>query len=511
MFTLFLKLHRIRLLTFAGAWHLCCSIFSTGVNLMMLLRLAARLHPDRIAVTDDRGRLSYTQLWRQANTLAQSLYVDYGLRSGQKVAVVCRTHSAIIKTIFAVSRLGAHLFLLNPEMSANQLLTLVERQQFDFIIFDEQLASIFKNSPLNKKSLPAYHATDASIDRISLSTRDAHSGRAQLKNTATGRIVVMTSGTTGQPKSTGRKPSIFSYLPPFFAFLTQANLDQYQSFYIPVPVYHGYGLAFLFIGMILGAEMYFSERFDATRACSLVEANQIQVMIVVPLMFQRMLKCDANTLSSLQCIIAGSALLRPTLAQETLKQLGPKLFNLYGSSEAGFSIIATPDMLSRKPETIGKPMRGVQVKIINNAGQGQQAGKKMIGQLCIRSAWSANSKSWIETGDLAYQDAEGDIFLCGRVDDMIVSGGENVYPIELENILLQHPEIDAVAVSGIPDNEFGQRLKAVIVKKQGAIIDETTLRDWLKPRVARYQMPAVIEFRHDLVYTSLGKLNKKSL
>jgi fatty-acyl-CoA synthase len=321
--------------------------------------------------------------------------------------------------------------------------------------------------------------------------------------------VVMTGGTTGQPKSASRKPSIFNYLPPFFAFLSQAHLDQYQSVYITTPICHGYGLAFLFIGVILGAEMYFIERFEAARACSLVATHKIQVMIVVPLILQRMLKLDPASLFSLQCIITGSALLSPALAQETLQQLGPKLFNLYGSSEAGFCLLATPNILSQKPGSIGKPVQGVRTKIVN--GLGQEVGEKLIGQLCIRSSWSSNRKSWIETGDLAYRDPDGDIFLCGRVDDMIISGGENVYPIELENILTQHPEVDSAAVFGIPDQEFGQRLKAVIIKKPDTTLDPSTLLAWLKPRVARYQMPAIIEFRNELPHTSLGKLDKKSL
>jgi acyl-CoA synthetase (AMP-forming)/AMP-acid ligase II len=152
---------------------------------------------------------------------------------------------------------------------------------------------------------------------------------------------------------------------------------------------------------------------------------------------------------------------------------------------------------------------GVQARIVNDADQIVAGGQ--VGRLCIRCAWATTRKNWTETGDLAYQDSEGDLFLCGRIDDMIVSGGENVYPIELENVLLQHPDIDSVAVIGIPDAEFGQRLKAVIVTKQGATLDHTTLLDWLKPRAARYQMPAVIDFRDELPYTALGKLDKKSL
>jgi acyl-CoA synthetase (AMP-forming)/AMP-acid ligase II len=263
------------------------------------------------------------------------------------------------------------------------------------------------------------------------------------------------------------------------------------------------------MGVILGAEMYFTTRFDAVRSCSLIARHRIEVVTLVPLMLQRMLKLDPGSLSPLRCIITGGALLSPALARETLERLGPRLFNLYGTSEAGFCVMGTPDVLRRKPESIGRPVRGVRANIVDESGQA--VGDRMTGRLSIRSAWTTSRKGWIETGDLAYRDPEGDIFLCGRVDDMIVSGGENVYPIELENVLMRHPGVDAVAAFGIPDPEFGQRLKAVVVRKRDATLDHLTLLDWLKPRVARYQMPAVIEFRAELPYTSLGKLDKKSL
>lgn len=255
--------------------------------------------------------------------------------------------------------------------------------------------------------------------------------------------------------------------------------------------------------------MYFTRRFDTVRSCSLIAQNRIEVVTLVPLMLQRMLKLDPGSLSPLRCIITGGALLSPALARETLKRLGPKLFNSYGTSEAGFCVMGTPEVLRRKPESIGRPVEGVRAHIVTESNQ--VVGDRITGRLCIRSAWATSRKGWIETGDPAYRDPEGDLFLCGRVDDMIVSGGENVYPIELENILVQHPHVDSVAVVGIADPEFGQRLKAVVVKRRDATLDPVMLLDWLKPRVARYQTPAVIEFRDELPYTALGKLDKKSL
>ncbi|HEV3383332.1 MAG TPA: fatty acid--CoA ligase family protein [Gemmata sp.] len=171
--------------------------------------------------------------------------------------------------------------------------------------------------------------------------------------------------------------------------------------------------------------------------------------------------------------------------------------------------VARVDLLGRKPESIGKPVQGVRTRILNRSSRA--AARKAIGRLCLRSTRTTNKKNWIETGDLAYCDEEGDIFLRGRVDDMIVSAGENVYPVELENVLIQHPDVVSVAVVGIADAEFGQRLRAIAVAKKPGPLDKAMLAAWLKPRVARHQMPVSIEFRDELPYTALGKVDKKAL
>lgn len=506
MFKVIAALYRTGLLTPVGLMRLLEAVAKTGANPMALLHVAAKQHPQRIALVDDRQRLSYQELWQQAETLAMGLHANYGIQRGSKVAIACGDHAVAVKTIFAASRMGAHVFLVNPGMSADQMNALGERMRFDFTVYDEQLASVFSAASKCNRSLPAYHPHDESIDRISLLPRGANT---RLRKSTAGNIVVMTGGTTGSPKAASRKPKVFTFLPPFCALLTQVQLARYRSVYIATPIYHGFGLASLFIGVVLGVTMYVSRRFDAGQACSLIEQNKIDVVTLVPLMLQRMLRQGTESLSSLKCIISGGAALNPVLSQETLELLGPKLFNMYGTSEAGVCIIATPKLLQQKPETIGRPIAGVRARISDASNQSVVPGE--TGRLSIRSAWTTSRKAWIETGDLAYRDAEGNVFLCGRIDDMIVSGGENVYPIELENVLMQHPEIDSCGVVGVADSEFGQRLKAVIKMKNGKTIDETALREWLKPRLARHQMPAIVEFREELPYTALGKLDKKAL
>jgi fatty-acyl-CoA synthase len=506
MFKTLKQLHAAGPLTLPGMVGLLDAVLATGFNLAALLRATARAHPERIALVDDRGALRYGELWRRVETVAVALRTTYDLQPGRRVAVACRNHAAAITAICACSRLGAHVVLVNPEQSADKLLALAERQRFDLFVYDGELAAVAAQMPATTPTLPASQESAVSLDGLAAAFAQMD---VRLPPARTGEIVVVTGGTTGQPKATGRKPTPLNVLPPFLALLARTNRAAYRTFYVATPIYHGYGLAMLLIGLALGAELYVTGRFEATRSCALIARYQIEAVALVPLQLQRMLRVDPSALASLRCVIAGSAPLSPALARDALARLGPILFNLYGTSEAGFAILAPPELLGRKPGTIGRPLSGVRARIVGPAGE--EVSGTGVGQLCISSAWTASGRGWIATGDLAYRDDEGDLMLCGRVDDMIVSGGENVYPLELEQVLQQHPDIEAVAVVGIPDPEFGQRLKAVVVPKRGAHSDEANLRAWLKPRVARYQMPAVVEFRVELPYTALGKLDRRAL
>jgi fatty-acyl-CoA synthase len=508
MLQIIIKLIKIRLLTPAGLYHFAISALTEGVNLMTLLRLTDKLHGNKIAFVDEREQISYSELYQQSQQLARSLQADYNFKPKQKVALLCRNNISFIRSIFAVSRLGTDIYLLNPEMTIEQIEALNSRHKFDFFVYDDEVSDSIKELNLETVSLITYSNTTVSVESLA---KNVSANQAKIDKTYSTNVVVLTGGTTGTPKIAKRKASIFNFLNPFFALLTQLNLDTYNSVYIATPVYHGFGISAVFIGLILGEKMFMLNRFDAKKGCELIQNNKIEVVTLVPLMLQRMLQKDANALSSLDCIISGGAALNPSLVEETFEKLGDKLFNLYGTSEAGFSVMATPQDLRNSTNTIGRAIAGVRLKVLDSDNEHAEVGK--VGRLCISSSWAvkdAKSKV-IETGDLGYKDEFGYIFLCGRNDEMIVSGGENVYPIELENILIKHSEVNQVAVIGIGDIDFGQRLKAFVVLSDESGLDEKQLLNWLSTRVARFQMPKNIEFLEDLPITSVGKINKKAL
>lgn len=506
MLKLLRKLLKIGLLTPIGIARLSFSLLGEGTNLMALLKFAAYQYKNQIAVVDEREAVSYENLYSQSTTLAEVLQNNFQLQAGNKTAFLCRSHTNFIRALCASARIGAKLFLLNPEMTAEQFAALNERHQFDFLIYDREVAHLL-NDDWKNKSLITYDEENPSVETLSKTKKQT---QTKIKRAFAGEIIVLTGGTTGTPKTARRKPSVFNFLNPFFALLTQLHLDKYKSVYIATPAFHGFGIAAIIIGIILGEKMFLLPHFDAAKACTLIEENQIKVVTIVPLMLQRMLTYDADSLSSIECIISGGAALNPALVAETQRRLGDKLFNLYGTSEAGFSVIATPENLRKNPETIGRKIGGVNLAILDANDKPVPNGT--VGKICIKSLWSVKTdKNFVETGDLGFEDENGFLFLRGRTDEMIVSGGENVYPIELENILVKHPDVRQVAVIGISDKEFGQRLKAFIVPLTDANLTETEVKNWLSSRVARFQMPAAVEFLEELPTTAIGKINKKSL
>ena len=500
---LFYVLYKIKLLSPKGLYHLFKSIFTCGINLMALLHFAEKKFTHKIALVDDIETLTYKQLLEQSTMLARSLVEVTQLRPGMKVGVLCRNHASLVKTIFAVSRVGADIYLLNTEISKQQFDDFTERHHFNLVIYDHGLSPIVQNYS-NQKIL-SYHSDLPAISNSLL----VKENQAILPRTSTGKLVLQTSGTTGLSKDVAHKPSLFHYLNPFVAFIKRLRILNYRNAYIATPIFHGYGIAVLLLFIPLGRKVVITNGFNAKHACNLIQRYQIEVVTVVPLMLKKMLQMNAEYLMSLKCIASGGARLPSKLVKETFQRLGPVLYNLYGTSETGLNFIATPRDLIYSATTIGKKIAGLKISILDENKEEVSPGT--FGQLCIKSDWSIRKHAWIETGDAGYQDENGYYFLGGRIDEMVVSGGENVYPIEIEQVLIKHPQIHDVAVIGVYDDLFGQRLKAFVVPETNEVLTEEEVIAWLRPRVARFQLPKMIKIVENLPYTPLGKLDKKQL
>jgi acyl-CoA synthetase (AMP-forming)/AMP-acid ligase II len=496
------------LLSVKGFYRLISAIHRHGANIMALLDYAREFHGRQTALIDDHETLDYSMLFSQSETLSLVLEERYHIQGKRKVAFLCKNHASLVKAIFAVSRLGANIYLLNAEMSPVQFQLLSNHHNFDFLVYDNELHPLIEQSGYSGDKLPSYHDTLPAVNNLCTLSVDR---KRKLKRTSLSNLVILTGGTTGNFKTAVHKPSLVNFLSPYIAMLTRLKLTTCKTAYIAVPIYHGYGLATLFLFISLGKKILIHRGFSTEKACELIHRHQAETVVLVPLMVYKMMRYDSAALESLTCIASGGSELNPKCADEIHEKLGDVLYNLYGTSESGLTTIAAPQDLRADPHTIGRRIPGVRLKIRDMQGRKVLDGK--VGCFCVKTRWSMRNKksSWIFTGDTGYRNSDGLYFLCGRIDDMIVSAGENVYPAEVERILASHPEIAEAAVAAVRDENFGWRLKAFILPRENAVIAQDELLEWLRDRAARFQMPREIVFVESMPYTPLGKLDRKRL
>lgn len=483
------KLYQAGFLQPKGGFYFLKALATEGSNLMALLQFAKNMTSEELAVVSMEGKYTYQQLYEESKMLAQQLEQHKAWRANEKLAIAATNSYLLIKLIFAASRLGMHLYLLNAEMTQQQLDRLHKKLRFDYLVIDQEMSLQLQDHTLSLESLSSLPA--ASLQK--------------LRKRKSGLLTVLTSGTSGNYKTAARKTASTPFIAPFLALLRKAQLDRYQNVFVATPIYHGFGLAAVVMSVALRASIHIQRKFQLEEARQLIAKHQIEVLTTVPLIYDRLLKAETEQLQSLQAVLCGGAPLRQHLVRASQEALGPLLYNLYGTSEAGFCIMATPKDLQQNPATIGKAIQGVRLRLVDDEGKAVEKGH--VGHICIKSAWSVGGK-WVDTGDLAYLQ-NGLLSISGRSDDMIVSGGENVYPIELEEVLSTHPLIQEVAVLGIKDEEFGQRLIAFVKSTQQ--LDKNSVIQWTKSKVARYQMPKDILFVEQIPYNSLGKVDRKAL
>lgn len=461
-------IRRAKIISPRGLYYLFGAIVRAGANLGALVAVGAKLYGNLPAINVGRP-ISYIELHRAVERMASMLYVD-GVRRSQRVAVAGHNDEMSVVVIVALGRLGVNVYLVDGHSSDEKLAELKARHHFHRVI----------------------RPSDCTLCDDVVCEKAPRGGSA--------RLTVLTSGTTGASKAASRKTGLGDFLPPFIALLIELRLTEYRSLYIATPLHHGFGIATLCVALAVGSESYLTPTFDAQRACRLVVDNGVEAITLVPTILSRMLDTDAEALRSLRCIVTGGAPLSAQLALRTIDKLGDRLFNLYGTSEGGVAIMSSSADLRRYPTSIGRPLAGVKVRNANGARS----------ELEIKSRWSVGGR-WTPTGDNGYSNGEGYWFLVGRVDDMIVSGGVNVYPVELEQILLSHPSVDEVAVIGVEDDDFGKRLKAFVVLKKSEQITPPALKDWLTSTAERYLMPREIVLVADLPYNAAGKVDRRAL
>jgi acyl-CoA synthetase (AMP-forming)/AMP-acid ligase II len=480
---------------------------------------AARF-PAGPAVIDDEGILTFGQLERRTNALARGL-AGHGLTEGRTLAVMCRNHRGFIEVAAACSKLGVHVVLVNTGFAGPQVAEVVDRERVHGLVYDREFAATVREARGHRVCFVA--DADPGSEDTSLAELIATRVDAPLPPpSVAGRAVILTSGTTGTPKGANRPAP--SSMGPMAALLSAIPLRARETTVIAAPLFHAWGFAHVLLATALSSTIVLRRRFDPLEIVRAVSEHRADALVVVPVMLQRILEAGAEELrgwdtSSLRVIaVSGSALPGP-LANRVMDALGDSLYNLYGSTEVAWATVAGPSDLRAAPGTAGRPPRGTVVKILDADGRALPSGASgriFVGSEMLFEGYTGGGDKdrrggLMATGDVGHFDPDGRLFVDGRDDDMIVSGGENVFPGEVEDLLAGVPGVREVAVVGVPDDEFGQRLRAVVSLQPGAELSEAQLQDHVRTHLARYKVPREVVFTDELPRNTTGKILKREL
>ncbi|HEY6887375.1 MAG TPA: AMP-binding protein, partial [Solirubrobacter sp.] len=490
------KLHTLVTLTRAGIvhperpdrlWNTARALLRFGTTPAAGYTAAAKNFPDEPAIIDELGTLTFREVDERTNALAHALAAD-GVEAGDGVAIMCRNHRGWIDAVLACSKLGANALFLNTAFSGPQLADVAKREKPKAVIYDQEFAEVLKDASARRKRYVAWSegkTKDPKLeDLIARGDMTALGAPAQQ-----GRAIILTSGTTGTPKGASR--SMPKSIDPIAALLSVIPLRAREKTMIAAPLFHAWGFAQWALGISLATTVVLKRKFDEEATLSLTAQHECDALVVVPVMIQRILELDDAVLdrydlSSVRAVPVSGSALPGSISDRWMDHFGENLYNLYGSTEVAWATIATPKDLREAPGTVGKPPRGSVVKIFDADGRpvpGGESGRIFVGNdVQFEGYTGGGNKDEIDgllsSGDVGHFDAKGRLFIDGRDDDMIVSGGENVFPGEVEELLHSHEHVADVAVFGVDDEKFGQRLKAVIVKKGS--LSEKDVKDYVK-------------------------------
>src|SRR5919204_1426720 len=468
---------------------------------------------DETAVIDELGALTFTEMNRRTNALAHAL-ADEGIGEGDRIAVLCRNHRGFIDATVALSKLGAHCLYLNTSFAGPQITDVINREDASAIIYDEEFTDLVAEAAEGRRTYLAWREVNGDGVAIDVDDSLEHLIRRgdpsdPVPPSEPAKTVILTSGTTGTPKGASRQSP--TSLDPAAALLSKIPLHAGEVTMIAAPLFHAWGFAHFVIAMALGSTIVLRRRFDPEQTLAATAEHRATALVVVPVMLQRILELpeegrDRYDLRALRVIaVSGSALPGP-LATATMDAFGDIVYNLYGSTEVAWATIATPEDLRAAPGTAGRPPRGTIVKLYDDEGkevpQGE-TGRIFVGnEMMFEGYTGGGSKDVINrlmaTGDVGHFDDGGRLHIDGRDDEMIVSGGENVFPREVEDLLDGLEGVQEVAVVGVPDEQFGQRLKAFVVKTDGAKLSEEDVKSHVKSNLAGYKVPRDVEFLGEL-------------
>lgn len=488
------------------------------------------LTPDKVAVIDAPAgrRFTYRDLNQRAQRLAEFLSIDLGIKKGDRVAILAQNRIEFLDILFAAQKTGTILVPLNYRLKVNELVYLLQDSQPRVLFYDqpntEVVAGLRAAMPLEacvslEENRAAGDIPYAGI--LETSPRTMPAPDSLLEDPW---LILYTGGTTGFPKGAVLSRRMITWN----AVNTTVSWGLTQADTAPVffPFFHTGGFNVLTTPLIhLGGTLVLAGPFSAAAALEVIGRERCTVVSMVPTMFQMMMEDPAfekTDFSSVRLCISGGAPC-PNHIYEAFRAKGVVFRQGYGLTEAGPNCFALPDDETlRKTGSVGRPVFHSEIKLV--AEDGQEAGPGQVGEVAIRgnhlcSGYWRNPEAtaavlrdgWFYTGDLARRDEEGSFYIVGRKKEMIISGGENIYPVEIEVVLASYPKISEAAVVGIPHEKWGEVPKAVVVPRPGEDLSAEEVISFCRERLAGYKVPRLVEFLPELPKSGAGKVLKREL
>ncbi|MBC7633423.1 AMP-binding protein [Aeromicrobium sp.] len=492
-----------------------------GPGLPSGVNAAARRFPHQLAIIDDAGEITWSELADQINQLTQGLK-DRGVEPGDSIALLSRNHRYMVMAMVAIMQAGGRVLLLNTMASRSQLGELAKRESARPVILDQEFLQVGADVDHDDLVL-AWTDDDAPADLPTIAGMiKGQPTTSHPKPSRSGQIIIFTSGTTGLPKGARREEP--KDLKPLIAFFGAIPYRGNSTVVLAAPLFHSWGLINFGFGLSTAPTYVLRRRFDAAQVLQDIEEREARVLVVVPLMMQRLVDVDPAVIkkadvSTLEITASSGSALAGDLANHYMDLFTDSVYNFYGATETGWVTIASPTDLREAPGTAGTPPFRTFVKILSPDGtelpQGETGVIHVGNDMPFGGYTDGNTKDFIDglmsTGDLGHFDENGRLFVSGRDDDMVVVGGENVFPRELEDSLIDHPDISDVVVTGIDDQKFGQALAAYVVVKDGASVTEADLVAYAREHLPRFAVPRKVKFLDELPRNPTGKVMKREL
>ncbi|WP_083198855.1 acyl-CoA ligase FadD12 [Mycobacterium malmoense] len=495
-----------------------------GMGMTVGFASAAQRCPDRPGLIDELGTLTWRQLDERINALAAALQ---GLPSGQPkvVGIMCRNHRGFVEAVVATNRIGSDVVLLNTSFAGPALAEVVNREGVDAVIYDEEFTETVDRALADKPDatrIVAWHSGERAGLTVEKLITD-HTGQRPERTGRKGRMILLTSGTTGTPKGanqTGGNAGIGTLK----AILDRTPWRAEETVVVVAPMFHAWGFSQLIFAASMACTVVTRRKFDPEATLDLIDRHRATGLAVVPVMFDRIMELPPEVRKrysgkSLRFAAASGSRMRPDVVTAFMDEFGDVIYNNYNATEAGMIATATPEDLRAAPDTAGRPAGGTEIRILDSDFNELPAGE--VGTIYVRNDTqfegytSGTTKDFhagfMSSGDVGYLDEAGRLFVVGRDDEMIVSGGENVYPIEVEKTLAAHPDVAEAAVIGVDDEQYGQRLAAFVVLNPGAGATVDTLKQHVRENLANYKVPREITVLDELPRGSTGKIQRNEL